>query len=113
MSSHLCESSYSVVYTAYSYSIYSKQVYTVLQYTVYTYSIYCLCGIVDRLLDTGDGEQGSNPRSRILIYNWVAPLWLVFILHVSQCLIDLIQYIQYVACNDYTKIVKDQSNIIG
>ena len=35
-------------------------------------------------------SAGSIPRSRLKIYNWVAPLWLVFILHVSHCLIDLI-----------------------
>ena len=30
-------------------------------------------------LASGDGERGSNPRSRLKIYNWVAPSWLLYI----------------------------------
>ena len=38
-------------------------------------------------------ERGFEPHGRdLMIYNWVAPLWLVFILHVSQCLTVLIYY---------------------
>ena len=43
-----------------------------------------------------DGKRVSNPRSRLKNYNWVAPLWLVFILHVSHCLIDLIYIYLYI-----------------
>ena len=39
----------------------------------------CLCGAVDWLLDFCDGERGSILRSKLKIYNWVAPLWLVCI----------------------------------
>ena len=31
----------------------------------------------------------SIPRSRLKIYKWVTHVWLVLILHVSQCIIDL------------------------
>ena len=34
-------------------------------------------------------NECSIPRSRLKIYNWVAPLWLVYILHISQCLFEL------------------------
>ena len=38
--------------------------------------------------DSECDDAGSIPRSRLKIHNWVAPLWLVFILYVSHSLID-------------------------
>ena len=40
-----------------------KNFYVVeLMNVLYIYIYMCLCGIVDWLLDSGDGEQGSIPR---------------------------------------------------
>ena len=49
-----------------------------------TWSIYTNC------------ERGSIPRQRLLIYKWVAPLWLVFMFHIGHCLIVLIYIYKYI-----------------
>ena len=66
---------------------FNLQLGSTLMVSIYIYiDIACVAQWIGRMTPN-DASAGSIPRSRLKIYNWVAPLCLLFILHVSHCLI--------------------------
>ena len=72
-------------------SIYRKNIFMIEVINIYieNININVSFGAVDWSFDSECGKRWFEPTVETQFYNWVAPLWLVFILHVSHCLIDL------------------------